>query len=51
MRRCARCGRPIEPGDTYNETIPDSTSAARPTVYVHDWECNRPRTLVIPHTR
>lgn len=44
---CDRCGQHIKPGEPYTETIPDSMSGARPTVYVHKRDCTRPQTVVI----
>lgn len=48
---CDRCGLPIKLGEPYDTIIPDSMSAARPTSYIHKWDCTRPRTVVIPRSR
>lgn len=38
---CDRCGQPIRPDEPYRETIPESMSGARPTVYAHRPDCLR----------
>jgi hypothetical protein len=45
---CARCGKPIQPGEPYETVIPDSMSGARPTVYYHQTP-RQPKPAPIPH--
>lgn len=50
MNLCERCGEPIRSGEKYTKVIPESMSGARPTTYMHAWDCARPRTVVIPRS-
>jgi len=48
VKICAHCQKPIQPGESYREHIPDSLSGARPTDYYHRQPCHRPPTQTAP---
>ncbi|MFI2432003.1 hypothetical protein [Streptomyces sp. NPDC018693] len=39
---CERCGQRIEPGQEYDEYVPESGTGFPPTVYTHREPCERP---------
>lgn len=41
MKTYGRCHERIEDGEGYDSVIPDSASAAAPTVYLHLYPCQR----------
>lgn len=48
---CARCDKPIRPGE---KTVPidkDSNSGGGITIHVHDYLCRRPPTQTSPVSR